>query len=168
MLTEGTTAPTFTLPGTDGGTEFEKYRLSDLVADGPAILVFYPFDFSPVCTMELCGFRDAEWLTMDESVDVIGISRDACYAHAEFIEANSLTFPLVSDVEGTVTESYEVKYDEWEGHPGVPKRAVFIVDTDRTIEYAWETDDAYENPDIDVLFDKITALESVSLDLDDA
>lgn len=57
-----------------------------------------------MCTEELCGFRDTEWLTLTEGVDVFGISLDSCYAHKRFIEENELNFPLLSDTRGRVTD----------------------------------------------------------------
>ncbi|MFB6171227.1 MAG: redoxin domain-containing protein [Haloarculaceae archaeon] len=164
MLSEGATAPDFQLPGTDGGLDFETYRLSEHADDGAVVLAFYPFDFSPVCTRELCDFRDAEWFTVADDVDVFGISRDACYAHARFIDDHHLTFPLLSDVEGTATEAYDVKYDEFEGHPGVPRRAVFVVDATRTVRYAWGSEDAYASPDLQDLADALAALPTVDAD----
>lgn len=148
MLSEGSDAAAFKLPGTTGGQEFREYRLTDLTEAGPVILAFYPFDFSPICTTELCKFRDAEWLTLTEAVDVLGISRDSCYAHSRFIEEYNLSFPLLSDIEGDIVEKYGVKYDEWEEHQGVAKRAIFVINTDETIEYMWRTEDAYEHPDM--------------------
>ena len=49
MLAEGETAPDFTLPGTDGDS-ITEYSLTESVETGAVVLVFYPFDFSGVCT----------------------------------------------------------------------------------------------------------------------
>lgn len=160
MLSRGDDAPEFTLPGVDSPTaEFERYRLDSATETGAVVLVFYPFDFSPVCTSELCQFRDAEWLTMTPEIDVWGISRDACYAHRRFMAQNNLGFPLLSDVQGDAIRDYGVAYDEWELHPRVPRRTIFVVDSDRTIQYAWEADTAYENPVLDDLHDAIRSLD---------
>lgn len=164
VLEEGQAAPDFTLPGTDGDHEFEQYELADYTDAGAVVLVFYPFDFSPVCTTELCDFRDAEWLSMTADVDVFGISRDACYAHAQFIQEYNLTYPLLSDVDGTATEAYQVKYDEWEMHPGIPKRAVYIIDETETIQYTWVTEDAYESPAIKDIARELAPLSTTELD----
>lgn len=157
MVETGAPAPEFTLPGTTGG-EITRYRLSDYTEDGAVVLVFYPFDFSPVCTEELCEFRDAEWLTMTNDVDVFGISTDSCYAHNRFIEEYNLPFPLLSDTMGRVTTSYGVAYDEWEHHEGVPKRALITIDDENTIRYQWVTDSAYESPSLDALQASVTTL----------
>lgn len=62
MLAEGETAPDFTLARTDGDS-IAEYSLTESVETGGVVLVFYRFDFSDVCTRELCPFRDAEFLT---------------------------------------------------------------------------------------------------------
>lgn len=157
MIAEGDTAPSFTLPGTRGN-DVEKYRLSDFIDSGAVVLVFYPFDFSPVCTDELCMFRDAEWLTFTEGVDVVGISLDSCYAHRRFIHEHNLPFPLLSDTTGQVTREYGLSYDEWEHHVGVPKRALVTIDDSQSVRYVWATEDAYQNPSFDELRGTVTSL----------
>ena len=157
MISDSETAPGFTLPGTDGDT-IEKYSLANHIDQGAAVLVFYPFDFSPVCTDELCMFRDAEWLTFTENIDVLAISLDSCYAHKRFVNEYDLPFPLLSDTTGTVTEQYGLAYDEWEHHAGVPKRALITVDDTQTVQYTWVTEDAYENPSLEELHQTVTSL----------
>lgn len=148
----------FSLPGTDGD-EISKYRLSDYTDDGAVVLVFSPFDFSPVCTEELCGFRDAERLSFTENVDVFGISWNSCYAHKRFIKQHDLSFPLLSDTEGEVTREFDLAYDEREHHAGVPKRALVTLDESHDVRYRRQTEDAYNSPDMDQL--EQTVLSSV-------
>lgn len=157
VVQRGGDAPDFTLPGTDGD-EISRYTLSEYTDDGPVILIFYPFDFSPVCTAELCMFRDAGWLLFTEGVDVFGISLDSCYAHKRFIQENDLPFPLLSDTVGEITERYGLAYDEWENHKGVPKRALVTVDKSNTVRYTWVTENAYNNPSLDELHQTVTML----------
>ncbi|WP_424015941.1 redoxin domain-containing protein [Halorubrum xinjiangense] len=147
----------FSLPGTEGD-EIAEYRLSDYTDGGAVVLVFYPFDFSPVCTEELCGFRDAEWLSFTENVDVFGVSRDSCYAHKRFIREYDLSFPLLSDTEGEVIKEFNLAYDEWEHHAGVPKRALVALDESHDVRYKWQTEDAYEAPDMDELEQSVLSL----------
>lgn len=151
----------FVLPGTEG-SRIEKYRLSDYTEDGPVVLTFYPFDFSPVCTDVLCGFRDAEFLTFTDNVDVIGISRDSCYAHMRFIQEYDLPFPLLSDTEGKVIEELGLSYDEWEHHKRVSKRALLTVDETQKIRYSWQTEDAYDGPNFDELHQTVLSLAGES------
>lgn len=150
----GATAPDFELPGT-GGEEIAQYRLSEFTDDGMVLLTFYPFDFSPVCTDQLCSLRDAEWLTVDESVDVVGISVDSAYSHRRFIREHDLMFPLLTDRLADVAAAYDLEYEEWEQHPSVCQRALVAVDDDREVRYTWQTDDALNQPTLDDLEDSI-------------
>lgn len=147
MVTEGESAPTFTLPGTAADT-FDTFSLADATDRGNAVLLlFYPFDFSPVCTNELCAIRDAEWFQFTQQLDVWAASGDSAYAHQAFAAEYGLNFPLLSDSHGDVAAAYDVCYDEWEGHDCVPKRAVFLIDSAQTVRYAWSTDNALDKPD---------------------
>lgn len=148
----GDEAPGFTLPGTEGD-EISRYALREHTESGVAILLFYPFDFSPVCTTELCEFRDAEFLTFTTNVDVFGISTDSVYAHREFINRYNLPFPLLSDNRGRVSDDYGLKYDEFEQHEAVSQRALVVVDDSQEIVYTWTADDATAEFDISVLDD---------------
>lgn len=165
MIQEGSVAPDFTLPGSLGGFE-DSYTLTEQTEKGNAILLlFYPFDFSPVCTNELCAIRDAEWFDVMPDVDVWALSGDSVHAHRAFAEAYNLEFPLLSDFAAEVAEAYDIRYDEWEDHTNVPKRAVFLVDADRRIRYAWSTDDALEKPDF---FPVSEAVNQLAQERDDA
>lgn len=150
MLEAGDTAPEFELPGTDGETH-GTYRLSDYTDAGTVVLAFYPADFSPVCTDELCAFRDVEWLSVRDDVSVFGISVDSVYSHSHFINEYGFGFPLLTDRLGEVASGYGVRYDEWEGQVQVAKRAIFAIDENRTVRYRWFSDDPWETPNLDDL-----------------
>jgi len=158
MLSEGTTASDFEIPGVhaDGGDEaIGTYRLSDRLDDGPVLLNFYLFDFHPECTTHLCDLHDIGWFTFDTDVSVLGISTDRTFSHRAFAEDQDLGFPLLSDSDGAVAESYGVLYDEFRGHKRIAKRSVFVVDTDRRIRYAWAADDPANHPDWDAVRDAV-------------
>jgi peroxiredoxin len=159
MLDVGDPAPEFVLPGTDGD-EIRPYRLDDHTDEGVVVLLFYPFDFSPVCTAELCEIRDLEWLLFTDGVDVFGVSTDSVYAHRAFIDAYDLPFPLLSDNSAAVSERYGVRYDEWEDHEQVSKRAFLVVDHTETVRYAWHTENAAEQFDIGVLQDATETVDA--------
>lgn len=150
MLQEGDPAPPFKLPGYagDDSDPIETVSLSETTDQGRSVLLlFFPFDFSPVCTTELCAIRDAEWFQFTPDLDVWAVSGDSVYAHRAFTDEFGLNFPLLSDSNGDVANEYGVRYDEWEQHTHIPKRAVFLIDSDQTIRYSWHTDNALEKPD---------------------
>lgn len=147
MIQEGEEAPDFTLPGFDNGT-ITTFSLGEQIdQDQAVLLLFYPFDFSPVCTNELCAIRDAKWFQLTSNLDVWAISGDSAYSHQAFADEYDLTFPLLSDSHGNVAESYDVCFEELQNHERVPKRAVFLIDSTKEIRYAWQTNDAFEKPD---------------------
>lgn len=174
MVHVGEVAPDFTLPGVVEKDRRSDFRLEESVRNGNvALLLFYPFDFSPVCTTELCAIRDAEWFDLTLNLDVRAISGDSVYAHEAFAQEHDLEFPLLSDFSGSVAAKYDLRYDEWEGHERVPKRSVVVVDTDQRVRYLWKTDDAFEKPDffpvkaaIDQVIDETDRLEATDVDLD--
>lgn len=96
-LKVGDTAPAFTLPDADG----KPVKLSDF--KGRTVIVyFYPAASTPGCTKQACNFRDSLAQLNDAGIDVIGISPDKPEKLAKFRDAESLTFPLLSDPERKV------------------------------------------------------------------
>ena len=156
MLREGATAPEFELSGIDGPGdeghnphEFREFVLPELLGDGPVLLAFYPGDFSPVCTEELCSLRDLHFETVGASATVYGVSRDSLFTHEAFAYEHDLQFPLLSDVKGEVCRAYDAVHETDFGggvEAGLPKRTVYVVNANRTIRYAWQADDPYERP----------------------
>lgn len=101
MLQPGDPAPPFTLPDADG----RDVSLADL-AGRHVVLYFYPADDTPGCTKEACGFRDA-WDELGElGVAVLGVSPDDGASHRRFAEKYRLPFPLLSDPDRTVMQTY--------------------------------------------------------------
>jgi len=151
MVRIGQEAPDFTLPGAAAGT-IETHGLSEYTDRGWAVvLVFYPFDFHPACTDQWCSLRDADWLTLLDDVVVLGVGSDGAYAHREYATKHNIQFPLLSDTDGQVSQAYGVLTEEFENHRDVPRRATFVVDADRVIQFAWSARSPDEQPDLDGL-----------------
>jgi peroxiredoxin Q/BCP len=124
-LSPGQPAPDFTLVADDG----RPWTLS--AARGRRVLlVFYPGDNTPVCTAQLCDYRDGVEAFTGLGVDVVGISTDSGESHRQFKEKHGLPFTLLTDKGGQVARAY----DAW-GMLGM-KRAVFLVERDGLIAYA--------------------------------
>lgn len=148
MLQVGQTAPAFELPGVTGG-RIDAHTLGEYADAGWAVvLVFYPFDFHPSCTTQLCLLRDAEGLSLVENTVVLGVSTDSVYSHRAFAEQHRIDFPLLSDSDARVAEAYGVLVQEIEGHRAVPRSALFVVDPDRTVQYAWQSESPDDTPDL--------------------
>ena len=147
MLTVGSQAPNFSLPGVENG-EFDEFSLVDALRENVVVLAFYPADFSPRCTDELCSMQDIDLLNLDADVTLFGISGDSTFAHRRFAAEYDITYPLLSDSVGAVAEEYGVRMGDWHGHRNVPQRSVFVIDERQRVRYAWVTEDQSVVPDL--------------------
>ncbi|MDP9005102.1 MAG: thioredoxin-dependent thiol peroxidase [Verrucomicrobiota bacterium] len=73
----------------------------------PVVLYFYPKDDTPGCTEQACGLRDA-WSELGPKANIFGVSIDSGASHEKFIKKYQLPFPLLSDAEKKIVESYGV------------------------------------------------------------
>ncbi|MEH1168504.1 peroxiredoxin [Micromonospora sp. CPCC 205539] len=107
-------------------------RLSELLADGPVVLFFYPAAMTRGCTAESCHFRDlaAEFAALGATR--VGISRDSVAKQAEFSRLNGFDYPLLSDPDGVVAQQLGVKRRLPLG-PLSMKRMTFVIGTDRRV-----------------------------------
>lgn len=125
----GDVAPDFELQGVPPGS----YRLSEQRGK-PVVLVFYPGDFTPVCTEQLSAYQQ-NFDTFEKTGAVLwGISVDDLERHERFAKARALGFPLLSDPEGKVSDLYGVL-----SLLGTSKRSVILIDTEGRI--AWRHDE---------------------------
>ncbi|MCW4352124.1 thioredoxin-dependent thiol peroxidase [Hoyosella sp. YIM 151337] len=91
-LSPGDAAPDFTLPNADGNpVSLGDYR------GRKVIVYFYPAAGTPGCTKQACDFRESLSELNSAGIDVIGISPDKPEKLAKFRDAESLSFPLLSD-----------------------------------------------------------------------
>ncbi|MFI7505001.1 peroxiredoxin [Streptomyces sp. NPDC049687] len=116
----------FSLPDETGTVR----SLTELLADGPVVLFFYPAALSPGCTAEACHFRDLAAEFAAVGARPIGISGDSVDRQQEFAGRHTLGMTLLSDSDGTVRERFGVK----RGVSLMPtKRATFVIAQDRTV-----------------------------------
>lgn len=116
----------FELPDESGAPR----RLSELLADGPIVLFFYPAALTPGCTAEACHFRDLAAEFAAVGARPVGISGDSVDRQQEFAQSHTLGMPLLSDADGTVRELFGVK----RGFSMMPtKRVTFVIAQDRTV-----------------------------------
>ncbi len=125
----GDQAPDFTLPGVEGTTR-RDYTLSEY-RGRKVVLAFYPGDFTPGCTKQMCQYRDGfEELRGVEAV-LLGISPQDVDSHARWIEKRSLPFPLLADTDRTVVDAYGVRGFG----PIAVKRSTFVIDAEGIIRH---------------------------------
>ena len=126
----GDHAPDFALPDQNGQTR----RLSDLLADGPVALFFYPAAFTPGCTKEACHFRDLAREFAEAGVQRVGISRDEVDKQADWTEKHALDYPLLSDVDGAVAQEYGVRRSGLLSGFMPTKRTTFAIGADGVVK----------------------------------
>ncbi len=125
----GAVAPDFSLPGTGGRT----YRLQDYRGQ-PVVLVFYPGDSTPVCTVQLRSYSADISEFADLGAEVLAISPQDVDSHQEFACKEELKMPLLADTDKTVAEAYGVL-----GPLGFYRRTVFVIDEAGIVRYAHQS-----------------------------
>lgn len=125
MLAVGARAPEFTLPDQDG----RDISLTTLLNRGTLVLFFYPADFTPGCTREVCMFRDIHTELATRGLTVAGISPQGPESHRNFRAKYALPFTLLSDAHKAVIRMYEVT-----GPLGIGvRRVTYLIDQARNI-----------------------------------
>jgi peroxiredoxin len=92
MIQPGTAAPDFELPDQDGNV----VKLEDLRGQ-TTVLVFYPLDFSPVCTDQLNVYHEVLGEIEAQGARLLGVSVDSAFAHKAFQQQLGISIPLLSD-----------------------------------------------------------------------
>ena len=142
-LNVGDKAPNFELVDTE-----LKMRTLEEFRGKKVILSFLVAASSPVCTTEMCTFRDS-WDEISKlGAQVVAISNDGPFANKAFAEKHNLSFPILGDYKSKTIRDYDVlmphllhikDYD-------AAKRSIFIVDKNGTIVYKWFSDDPLKEP----------------------
>jgi peroxiredoxin len=122
----GQEAPDFTLRDENN----KEVTLSSL-RGSPVVLVFYPLDFSPLCTKELCDIRDDYSAFEQKGAKVFGISRDSTWTHKAFREKEGMKHSLLADMKGKVAQ----QYGAWNEQLGLAERTTVVIDAQGVIRY---------------------------------
>jgi peroxiredoxin len=148
MIQAGEPAPDFSLRNQDG----EKVSLSDF-RGRKLLLIFYPLDFSPVCSDQLSVYQEVKPEIEAQGVQMLGISVDSGFAHKAFQEKLGIDTPLLADFEpkGEVARAYGA-YIEKTGHAN---RSLVLVDEDGVVEWAYESPSPLEIPGANLIFDAL-------------
>jgi peroxiredoxin (alkyl hydroperoxide reductase subunit C) len=114
-----------------------KIRLSDYYGKKYVILIFYPANFTSVSSTELIQLSDRISEFRKLSTQILGISVDSPFSHLHYLLSKrtqggvaQLNYPLVSDLNRTITKHYEILTDDGFSFP-----ALFIVDKEGIIQY---------------------------------
>jgi len=148
-LEVGAVAPDFGLLATPD----QRVSLSEF--HGPVVLIFYPADWSPVCSDELSVFSAANRMFHAHNAQLIGISVDGPWCHEAFKEQRNVGFPLLADhnPKGAVARAYDVyRVDD-----DTSERALFVIDENRNIVWS-EVSPVGINPGADGALRAVEAL----------
>jgi peroxiredoxin len=147
MIEPGSPAPDFTLPDQDGN----QVSLADF-RGRTVVLVFYPADFSPVCTEQLNVYQEVLPQIEERNATLVGISVDGAFCHKAFQQHLGVTIPLLADFhpKGEVARAYGAWSDEY----GMAARALVMVDPEGTVAWAHQSP-PLEVPGANLIFDAL-------------
>lgn len=147
-LKKGDQAPEFTLIDADRNPRSLKDFLENKL-----VIATIPGAFTSVCTQELCTFRDSYGEFEALSAQLVILDVDSPFVNKAYAEANKITFPILSDYSRQTIAAYGGLHENFAGLTGysAPKRAVFVIDRNRTVQFAWIS----ENPGALPPFDEI-------------
>ncbi len=128
----GDPAPPFAAQGTDGTAAGRRiYTLAEHLGT-PVVLVFYPADHSPVCTVQLTTYSHDISQFADLGAQMLALSPQSVAEHETFAAANGgFAFPLLADEDKSIATSYAIL-----GPLGFYRRSLFVVDGEGIIRYA--------------------------------
>ena len=153
-IQKGQPAPDFSL----FNSEKTKVSLSDFRGKNLVIL-FFPQAFTGVCTTELCSVRDNLNVYTGLNAAVVGISVDSIFTLAKFKEEQQYNFPLLSDFNKSISQSYGAFYDDFVfDMKGVSRRAAFVVDKEGVVQYAEVLESAGDLPNFDAVKQTLESL----------
>jgi peroxiredoxin len=149
VIEVGSKAPDFSLPDQDGN----QVSLSDF-AGTKLLLVFYPLDFSPVCTDQLGLYQEVLGEIEAKGATLVGISVDSSYCHRAFREQLNLTMTLLADFnpKGEVSRAYGA----WIDGAGISNRALVLIE-DGTVKWSYASPSPAEIPGANLIFDALSA-----------
>jgi peroxiredoxin len=147
MIEPGSPAPDFTLRDQDGN----QVSLTDF-RGRTVVLVFYPADFSPVCTDQLNLYQEVLAQIEERGATLLGISVDGAFCHKAFRQHLGVTIPLLADFhpKGEVAKAYGV----WVEEHGIAARALVMVDPQGTVAWSHQSP-PLEVPGANLIFDAL-------------
>ena len=132
-ISVGTAAPEFTLKDQNQ----KEVKLSDYKGKN-VVIIFYPLDWSPVCTNEhMCLVNDMKRFEQ-LNAQVLGISVDSVWSHKAFAEKMGIQYPLLADFQprGAVAD----KFGAYLADKGITGRSITIVDRNGNVAWTKQYD----------------------------
>ncbi len=121
----GQAAPNISLKAHTG----EDVSLEQFKGSQNVLLIFYPLDFSPTCSMQLPEFSAMKTDFSDLGTTILGINRDSAFTHKAWAKEYGIEVPLLADMTLAAAKAYGVALEE----RGISKRATFLIDKAGTV-----------------------------------
>ena len=157
-LTVGTKAPDFTLKSKTA-SGLVDVKLSENFGKKNTVILFFPLAFTGVCTAEMCDISNGLSAYSALNADVIGISVDSPFAQEAWAQKDKIAVKLVSDLNKTVTDAYQVRFPMLAGVGDSAARAAFVVDKAGVIQYAEQTPTPKDLPNFDAVKEVLGKLQ---------
>lgn len=109
-----------------------RLNLRTFLSDGPLLVLFYTEAQTPLCTQQLCAFRDDEEMILELNASVVAVSSDPPEVVEEFKAEHRLPFPLLSDPELEAAGAFGVDDQETKRS----RRAAFVADAQGVVTLA--------------------------------
>ncbi|NOT69617.1 MAG: peroxiredoxin [Methylophilaceae bacterium] len=157
----GKPAPDFSAVAVMGcNTIKEDFQLSSHIKGKPAVIFFYPLDFTFVCPSELIAFDHRLEEFKKRGVEVIGVSIDSQFTHLAWKNTpinnggiGQVGYPLVADIKHEICKAYDV-----EAEGGVAYRGSFLIDKAGVVRHQ-VVNDLPLGRDIDEMLRMVDALQ---------
>ena len=135
----GQPAPDFNMPSTKNmETLGDNVKLADYKGKW-LIMMFYPLDFTSVCSSELIHFSDRLNELDSIGAEVLGVSTDSVYSHRAWTKApkdqngiGDIKYPIASDRGGKLARQYNILLED----PNIALRGLFIIDPEGVLQYS--------------------------------
>lgn len=146
----GKKAPSFTAGAVVNGDEIvEDFSLDQYIGKNHVLFFFYPKDFTFVCPTELHAFQSKLEEFEKRGVKVVACSTDTPESHWGWLQQGKdhggiqgVTYPIVADVEKTISDAFGVLAGEYEYDekgalkatgPMIAYRGLFLIDKEGTV-----------------------------------
>lgn len=132
-------APDFTASAVLGNGEIvDNFNLKEHIKGKPAVIFFWPLDFTFVCPSEIIAFDHRYQEFKNRGVEVVGVSIDSQFTHNAWrktsVDAGGIgevQFAMVADVKHDIAQAYGIEHPE----AGVALRASFLIDKDGVVRH---------------------------------
>lgn len=149
-LAVGAKAPDFTLK-TKTPDGLKDVKLSDNFGKKQTVLLFYPLAFTGTCTQEMCDTTAGLAQYSSLGAEVYGISVDSPFANEAWAKQHKIGITLLSDLNKTTTQAYDVVFRNLAGVGDTSARAAFVIGKDGVIKYSEQTPTPKDLPNFDAV-----------------